>query len=396
MLSALRFAVLPTLAALLPAAEPRWFGTLQHDPAHLAALQAQGITATVLEVGWNRWQPAPGTRDDAYVAQVRDRLRVLRAAGMAVSLDLGMQYPPAWIFDLPNSRFRNQHGDDFADPAPGMNGVNAVFNQALRERQAAYAGEVFASLGHDFALVRLGWGWYSELNFPKAAYAGKTNCYWAFDDLAQGRAAGLPPGIPPCPVPGWKPGGTSADHDAARRFANWYVDALRDYHDWQIATVRTLHPGHLAMLYPSWGLRPGQLDAAIAHDLDGSQAAQHGDLAMGEYWPRMVGGIRDPGVVVYSTWLDAPFGDDRSPDPAQWCPMRWLSALAFPVGLAVAGENTGRNDAAALARCIERARDLHLLGMFWAFEGELFDGRPGHATLAEYGAAIAAERAAGR
>ncbi len=101
-------------------------------------------------------------------------------------------------------------------------------------------------------------------------------------------------------------------------------------------------------------------------------------------------------MVVYSTWLDAPFGDDRSPDPAQWCPMRWLASLAAPRGLALAGENTGNNDAAAMRRCFSRVEELHLIGFFWAFERELFDGAPGHATLAEYGAAIAAERAAGR
>lgn len=388
--------LLLALLAILSSGEARWFGTLQHDLARLDAVRAQGIGATVLEIGWNRWQPEPGRSDQAYIATVRDRLATLRAAGMQVALDLGMQYPPAWVFDLPHSRYRNQYGAAFDDPAPGMNGVNAVFNAALRERQAAHAAAVFAALGHDFVLVRLGWGWYSELNFPKAAFAGRTNCYWAFDDLAHGRAPGLPPGIPPCPVPGWKPGEPSPDHDAARRFANWYIDALRDYHDWQISTVRALHPGRLAMLYPSWGLRPGQLDAAIARDLDGSQVAQHGDLAMGEYWPRLIAGIRDPGVVVYSTWLDSPFGDDRSPDPAQWCPMRWLAALAEPRGLAVAGESTGNNDAAALRRCFARAEELRLLGFFWAFERELFDGAPGHATLAEYGAAIAAERAAGR
>jgi len=392
----MRHAVLLVLISLLAAAEPQWFGTLQHDPARLAALRANGVGATVLELHWKRWQPTADGRDATYIAQARQRLADLRAGGMAVTLDLGMQYPPTWVLALPNSRFRNQYGADFIDPAPGMNGVNAVFNAALRQLQATYCAEVFAALGHDFALIRLGWGWYSELNFPKAAHAGKSNCYWGFDDLAQGRVAGLPPGIPPCPVPGWLPGVASPDHDAARRFANWYLDALRDYHDWQITTVRALHPGRLAMLYPSWGLRPGQLDAAIAHDLDGSQVAQHGDLSMGEYWPRLVGGIRDPGVVVYSTWLDAPFGDDRSPDPAQWCPMRYLASLAGPCGLAVAGENTGGNDAAAMRRCFARAEELHLLGFFWAFERELFDAAAGHATLADFAAGIAAQRAAGR
>lgn len=388
--------LLLVLLVSLVAGEARWFGTLQHEPVRLAAMQAQGIGATVLEIGWNRWQPEPDRSDPAYIAEVRARLAALRKAGMQVTLDFGMQYPPAWVFDLPHSRYRNQYGVVFDDHAPGQNGVNAVFNAALRERQAAHAAAVFAALGHDFVLIRLGWGWYSELNYPRAAFAGRGNCYWAFDDLAQGRAPGLPPGIPPCPVPGWKPGEASPDHAAARRFAAWYLEALRDYHDWQISTVRALHPGRLAMLYPSWGLRPGQLDAAVARDLDGSQVAQHGDLALGEDWQRLVAGISDPGVVVYSTWLDAPFGDDRSSDPAQWCPMRWLATLAAPRGLALAGESTGNNDVAALRRCFTRAEELHLLGFFWAFERELVDGAPGHATLAEYGAGIAAERAVGR
>jgi hypothetical protein len=391
----MRHAVLLVLATLLGAADAPWFGTLQHDPARLATLRSGGVGATVLELAWGSWQPTMGGRDTAYITQVRQRLAAMRAGDLAVTLDLGFQYPPAWIFDLPNSRYRNQYDVDYADPAPGMNGVNAVFNAALRTLQAAYCADVFATLGHDFTLIRLGWGWYAELNYPKAAHAGRTNCFWGFDDLAQGRVPGLPPGIPPCPVPGWRPGETSPDHDAARRFANWYLDALRDYHDWQIVTVRALHPGRLAMLYPSWGLRPGQLDAAVARDLDGSQVAQHGDLSLGEYWPRLVGGIHDPGVVVYSTWLDAPFGDDRSPDPAQWCPMRYLASLAEPRGLAVAGENTGGNDAAAMRRCFARAKELHLLGFFWAFEHELFDGATGHATMADFASGIAAQRSAG-
>lgn len=377
-------------------ARPRFFGTLQPDPARRAEVIAAGVDTVVMELGWNRWQPQVGTADAAYVAERTARLAELRAAGLQVSLDLGLQYPPGWLFELPHSRYVNQYGSAYVEDAPGKNVPNAVFNQAVREAQAAYVAQVFEALGHEFLLVRLGWGWYSELNYPLSRYGEQRNCYWAFGDLAQGRAAGLPPGVPPCPVPGWRPGEPSPDHDAARRFANWYLDALRDYHDWQIATVRALHPGRLAMLYPSWGLRPGQLDAAIATDLDGSIEAQHNDLSMGQYWPRLIAGIDDPDVVVYSTWLDAPFGDDRSPDPAQWCPMRYLTSLAQPRGLRCAGENTGGNDAEAMARCFQRMNELDLLGIYWAFEPQLFDGDPAHATLADYAAAIAAQRAAGR
>jgi len=52
-----------------------------------------------------------------------------------------------------------------------------------------------------------------------------------------------------------------------------------------------------------------------------------------------------------------------------------------PLGLAVWGENTGRNDRAAMARCFERIRSLDLMGIVWAFEPELFDGR--YASLSD-------------
>ena len=49
-------------------------------------------------------------------------------------LDPGMQYTPAWVFDLPGgTRFVNQYGDVFTGPAAGGNNVaNAVTNMNVR------------------------------------------------------------------------------------------------------------------------------------------------------------------------------------------------------------------------------------------------------------------------
>jgi len=122
-------------------------------------------------------------------------MRKLREAGLLPVLDMGVQYPPAWVRQLPGAQFVNQFGQVYDQRSPGANGVNAVFSQAVRERQAAYAARLFRDLGDDFFAVRLGWGYYGELQYPMHKYEGKTNCYWAYDELAQG------PG-PACP---WRP-----------------------------------------------------------------------------------------------------------------------------------------------------------------------------------------------
>src|SRR5690606_18425367 len=125
-----------------------------------------------------------------------------------------------------------------------------------------------------------------------ASFAGKANCYWAFDPFAQGKKPGLPAGMTPCPVPGWKPGDASPDHASARAFIHWYLDSLKHYHDWQITTVRKHYAGPLMMLYPSWGIRPGQLDAAIAADLAGTTPAEkNGELQRGFDFARFIGGL---------------------------------------------------------------------------------------------------------
>ena len=216
--------------------------------------------------------------------------------------------------------------------------------------------------------LRLGGGRYNELNYPSAQYHGHPNCYWGFDDLAQGRARGLPPGIVPCPTPGWQPGTPfhAADDASARRFINWYLDSLKNYHDWQIATARQFFADPLAMLYPSWGVRPGQLDAAIADGLSGKTGAEiNGEVSRGFDFARFIHGISDPGVIVYCTWVDAHVGNDLDPNPAHWSPVHYLSSLAQdgPLHLRMWGENTGRNSGDAMTFAFEQMRRYHLLGL---------------------------------
>lgn len=376
-----------------PGVEPRHFGVLQTDVARAKSNYDAGVRVTVLSVAWSRYQPEPGQFDPKYVSDLKDKLKAFRDAGMQVVLELGMQYPPAWVRALPGSRFVNQFSDEYnEDERPGTNGVNAVFNQKMRDLQAAYAADVFKQLGADFFAVRLGWGYYGELNMPDRKFNQKDNCYWAYDDFAQGRQPGLPAGMNRCPAPGFKPGDDNTD--AARAFANWYMHALKNYHDWQIETVRRHYDGALAMMYPSWGIRPGQLDAAIAGNLSGSTPAErNGETQRAFDFARFIMGVRDPNLVVYTSWIDSnpEFGDDASADPARWSPVHYLADCAArnPLKLKVWGENTGRGDVKAMQLSFDRMRKYNLIGLVWAFEKDLYDTTGKYATLADYGRMIA-------
>ena len=83
-------------------------GVLQHDDSRTAAVRASGIDYTLFELSWNRVEPRPGEFDDSYLEQRRHVLAERRQAGFKLAIDFGIQYAPAWIYTLPNSRYVNQ------------------------------------------------------------------------------------------------------------------------------------------------------------------------------------------------------------------------------------------------------------------------------------------------
>ncbi len=364
---------------------PLVVGTLQSDPQKAQQLREAGASVATVEIAWDGFEPQQGQYNAVYLNQLKAKIAAFRSAGQQIVLDLGMQYPPADVLQLPDARYVNQFGVAFVEQAPGKNIPNAVFNQAVRARQAAYVARVFADLGNNFRAVRLGWGWYNELNYPPNTWNTQTNCYWGFDALAQGRKVGLPVGVAPCPVAGWKPGDASPSHQKAALFANWYMNSLKNYHDWQITTVRRSFAGELSMLYPGWGIRPDQLNAAVALDLNAETQHINGELGQGVEFERMVNGISDPKVTLHTTWIDSNenYSDEYSFDRSRWSPAHFLSSLGAshrPL-LAVSGENTGNGDTIALALSFKRARQYGFTSLLWAFESQLFDGQ--HAPLSE-------------
>ena len=269
----------------------------------------------------------------------------------------------------------------------------------MRQVQQEYLAQLFAALGSDrvtsLAGIRLGWGHYGEIGYPHPTYGAHTNSYWAFDDIAQGHASGLPTGVPACPVPGWIPG--TSGPTQAQAFVHWYLEALLNYQQWQITTVRAHYAGPLVVLYGSRGVRPGQIDDAVAASLNGSTAAEiDSDLQRGFDYQRLVNGITDLNVAPCTTWLDCTFGnpDDASSDPVQWTPVHYLHYLASQRGLRIWSENTGHGSYDTMALCFKRMQTFDVHALLWAFHAELYSGR--YATMDQYAQLIKQYQSAGR
>ncbi|HUC20499.1 MAG TPA: hypothetical protein VMR98_03345 [Candidatus Polarisedimenticolaceae bacterium] len=388
----------PPVPAPVPAPLPKpappghLYGTLQSSVQRMHTSFAAGVRVVTLEAGWDEYEPSPGNFNTAYAAGLQKQLAAFRSRGMLVVLDPGLQYAPQWVLNEPNGRYVNQYGDAYIDTALGRNIANLVFNQRQRDYADNYLRRIMSDLGGgNIYAVRLGGVWNNELQYPQQNWNGHTNSYWGYDAMAQGHVPGLAYGMPVSPVPGWIPGTPSANHSSAAAFTAWYFASLKNYHDWQIGTLRKYYPGNLLMLYPSWGVRDGQAQAAINNDLRGTTSPEiNGEVQRGGNYAEFVKSINDPGVIVYTTWLDAPFGNDASPDPSEWRPVHWLAAAAGqnPLHLRVWGENTGGGSVAEMRFAFAQAKQFGLMGVIWAFEPELYAG--GLATLLDFQGLIAA------
>lgn len=345
-----------------------------------------GLNAKVVRLSWKDLEPAPGIASPEYVLAKRLEIARLRAAGFSLVLDSGLHDVPVWVHERhPDSFYVNQHGERWTRFTDGDDPIdkgdaNLVFNPALRAAAARYLREGLRAFGGEACAVRVGGGRWNELGYPAARTATHPNTYWAYDANAQRES----------PTPGWRPGDPSP-HGEARRFADWYLDALVDFQNWQVRAVRAAFSGPVMVLYPSAGLRPGQLEAAVRDDLGGSSSAEvNGELQRGHDFARQVRGVADPGVWVATTWLDATWDDDDSFDPRRWSPVKYLATLAraHTPPLALYGENTGGGDRRRLERSAERVRRHGLEGMAWYREEQL--GVDGYASLADLRDVIAA------
>jgi hypothetical protein len=365
---------LPTVPAARANRErkAKYFGVLQATPQSLADLESAGISTVSLQVGWNEAEPQPGQFRASYFTEMRQQIARIKSLGLDVVLDAGLEYPPQWVFSLDDStRFTNQYGDTWHGSF-GADVPDPVFDLTVRSAQANYIRALASSFdSKDIAAIRVGALYFNELHYPTASYAGHQNSYWAFSPAA----------IAKSPVPGYRPGqGNAADSST---FLNWYLTSLNDYGVWLANAFRSAFGSgpRLQILLPSWGIRPGEIQAAASGGLTGkSQGEAIGTINEGLDWSTLLSRLAPiGGIEAYTTWLDAA---DRGTDVAHISPARYLSRLAAPLLMPVGGENTGNGSPTDMARCIQAVKELGLAGMMWMDQAQL--GVGANATLADY------------
>jgi hypothetical protein len=370
----------------------------RYDGTRLQEEREAGIETKVFELSWREYYPSEGEKDTAYVQRKKAQMQRLREAGFKVILSLGYHDTPPWVHrNYPNSYYVNQFGERWTgdtfivgnevvldttgvvEGTPSDNGdANLVFNHRLRGLVASYMKDVLRDFGTDFYGVRLGGGRYGEVTYPPAKFGGNSNLYWAYDRNAQRNAA-------KAGIRGWRPGEPSPNGEASK-FLDWYLGSLVDYQNWQVRRLREAgYAGKIMLLYPGPGLRPGDIKAATASNLDGSTLAEvHGVLQSGHDFAQQVRMIKDDNVLVTTTWLDAPTSGDDDEDPSSWSPVKYLSTLAHsnPARPGLYGENTGAGSPEDMRVAASQMRCYGLVGMAWYDEEQLFSGR--FATLNDY------------
>jgi hypothetical protein len=359
------------------ASEAPVLGILGSGFGELAQERAAGVGAITVSAGWNQAEPRRGTFSTSYLGHLRMRVAQVRAAGLRVILDPGLQYAPAWVFTLPGgTRFVDQYGDVFTGrPASGNEVANAVTDPAVRAAESTY----LAWLGSHFALgsfmaVRQGGGPLGELRYPSATFNAHTNSFWAYDSSTQ---AQLPPS-----VRGWAPGtGTTTQ---AATFLDAYNSAIDAFGVWLNGQMeRDFATDELVML-PGWGERPGVASSEVA-----SRLTLHlPEFNEGLDWSDLLPALPDPThSVAYTTYLDAV---SFQPTLQEEDPADFIVSLVSGTQLRLGGENTGNGTWADMYRTVHRAADHHYVVVQWMNEAQLnfpaSPGDPNRPTLQRLGA----------
>jgi hypothetical protein len=357
-------------------------GTLGTHPATAAQEDASGVKVAMIEFNWSQEEPQEGVFSTAYESSMRSRLASLEAAGMRVTLALGLHYTPSWVSTLPGARFVDEHGNTSTQ-------VDMVFNDQIRALAAAYVQRIATvfPLGQFWA-VRITSGSNSEVLYPSGG------SYWAFDASAQ-NGPNLPATMARNPFPGWKPGQAGLTAAQQETWADWYLGGLDDVIQWQMGLVAGLgFAGFYQVLTPGLGILPRGFQSALNNNLP------DGLIGVGAVWDRVYAGLVDKtNVVAYVSSLadnsganagcqpiDATVALD-SPLTAGWSAAEWISRIADANGLLKGGENPGYNasptfqsnyrdpsSAGMEAVAMAQAQSCGFQVVYWAHDDQLWDG----------------------
>ena len=145
-------------AAPAPTSAPLW-GTLDTQTGSAATEGKTGIMA-MFEYNWASFEPTQGVLSPSYLATMKYELASYQAAGQKVTLGLGLQNPPSWVYNLPDSKYVDQNGNTSTE-------ANVVFSQAVRTAAAQYLSLVAGAIPlSNFYAIRLTSGGDGEMLYP--------------------------------------------------------------------------------------------------------------------------------------------------------------------------------------------------------------------------------------
>jgi Beta-galactosidase len=385
-------------------------GTLETDPNRASQEYAAGFRIAEQTVGWNNYEPQDGVFDAGYITSIKQRIQTFQRAGLKVVISPAIQYPPAWVFSLPGSRYVNQYGA--VAPATWVGGFeepNVVFSQAVRDRVAGFETKVMQELGPgNIWAVRYVNGSLGEVLYPPANdLLGHNNSYWAYDANAQNNAsADRPPGLHPNPFPGWQPGQTTYNGQPfsvaqVQQWYEWYVDARMDFVNWHTKLFRDLgFTGYLQLQTPGFGVRPSEYAASTANFLDGTGDPNQ-TMGRAAIWQKVYAKLTDrSGVIAYVSSMADGSGNpqdqgcqatdtqvdlEHDPQVNNWSGVRYVSHLADLYGMIKSGENPASGDPnrnvvyglSMLNNATAQMAACSFQGMFWAQDQNLYDGVSG-------------------
>lgn len=362
------------------------YGLVGNAQTNFTAEYNAGIRSRMYELDWRQMEPTTaGTYDTAYIAARLSEMNAIRAAGFQIVLEMGYSHAPSWLHaSTTNTSYVNQYGDVFSDAL--AEDANMVFNATLRTTLAGYIAKVFNAFGTNFLAVRIGGGHFGETGYPANSFNAHSNCYWMYDTNA----------LTTNPYPTWKPGDASPSGQASA-VVNWYLNALVAFQTSTVAAIRAGgYTGRIFALYPSYGVRPGQLAGAVAVNLNGTTSVEaNGELQRGFDYARLVAAIADVNILPYHTGVEIWGGTpavENGTDQTQWSPPKYLWWLGRRHGLRLpfaGGENAGNNTPTQMTFSIAQLRKYGALHLSWIRKDDFDANTVGLAHLSDYATAIA-------
>jgi hypothetical protein len=336
-------------------------------------VQRRGVRIRSLELSWREYEPQDDAWDLVYLERVRQELGAMRKLGFEVVLDLGLQYPPAWVTAIQPFR------DNLGNVKTTQTGANTIFSPKVREEVAEYLQRLLspAGIGTDFWGIRISSGAHphGEILYPEGA---AMNGYWAWDPDARRQCLAELRDFQPAP---------GHDDPRARAFYDWYCDSLAQTVYWMLAQVRaTSYEGRLLLECPGVGIQPRRYERLV-RDNCWSTTDDLKINVIGARYDKILAGLPDKRnvIVVCSSLNDSTHARPETgtyPDvETTWSSAHYLAYLADLHGLGKMGENTGQppNDTEQMTRAFKKMREFGYSGLFWAWEYALYEG-PGKAS----------------